>query len=113
MMEVDLDQGPDADAGDHLGCALRRTYRLGSLLSLPLAVPFVHHGGNDTLAQFWNLWVGSKVMNGLKRGYFSHYCGYPQSKRVRIIGNELHANEEQALEQHIMRKVKAYVQEEG
>jgi hypothetical protein len=43
----------------------------------------------------------------------SHYCGSPQSKGMRIIGNELHANQEQAPEKRIMRKVKAYVQEEG
>jgi hypothetical protein len=39
-MEVDLDQGPDADPGDHHGCTLNRTHRLRSLVPLRMTLIF-------------------------------------------------------------------------
>jgi len=92
-MEVDLDQRPDADLGDHHGCAGRRAYWLRSLVPLRLAVTTVRNCGDYAVTQPWGIRVGSKVMNGVEGGHLNHYCGYPQLKRMSIIGSELHANQ--------------------
>jgi hypothetical protein len=74
-------------------------------LHKPLRVPAMIAGSASSgrsfcfqyLTQSWSRSIGSKMMKRVGGRHSSHYCGYHQAKGMRIIGNELHANQEQAL----------------
>jgi hypothetical protein len=101
-MEVDLDQRHTPTSVIIMGeRTLRGLYQLGSLASLHLVDPFDSQDGNHTLTRSLIRPVESKPMKRVDERRCSHYCGFPQSKGKRIMGNELHANQERALKKNI------------